>query len=106
LVRSLRGSIEYVHDGVEDGFHLTLENGVQLSVQYHRGSYCDTEGLAATEVEIAIGREGKCIWRGDDAPLPEEVVGWVPVEDIASIASAVHDERWATLRYIARGRNR
>ena len=85
-------------------FWLTFKNGVFLSVQFRDGSYCDVEGLAATEVEIALGREDEGLWLGDDAPLPEQVVGWVPVYDIPAIASAVHDERWATLRYIARGR--
>ena len=52
------------------GFHITLENGYTVSVQFGPGNYCDNYGRDIGHEEEICGKDGSstaecAVWKGD-----------------------------------------
>lgn len=70
--------MKLIEESHKNGFHLVLENGYTVSIQWKEGNYCDVDGSSA---EIAAwDREGRWLRLGE-ADLTDDVIGWQTVDD-------------------------
>jgi hypothetical protein len=86
------------------GFQIKFKNEYTLSVGIGRKHYCDNHNigdlndekqLPTSTMEVAIIDPS-----GKFAILPDDVVGWLPVEWLPDLIEAVEDEEWAAVRRI------
>jgi hypothetical protein len=82
------------------GFTLTFENKWTISVQWGTGNYCSVKDLGAlptlekTKDRWTATSAEICVWDPDgDVVLPNSVMGWVSVDDVAKYIKRVQGYR-------------
>lgn len=75
------------------GFHITLDSGYTLSVQFGGGNYCANRQRDVRERDLSSPDAEIAVWRGKGGLLPlpggDSVVGWVTPAQVLDILVAL-----------------